>query len=79
MLNGSPPSNRHGRGPGVRWPIVTRALAYLDRSADSAPTPMRRPRPRSRSNISGIKTRSDADASDVPASIHDYAGMFVLI
>ena len=45
MLHGSPPSNRNGRGPGVRWPIVTRALAYLDRSRDLAATPMRRPLP----------------------------------
>jgi len=39
-------------------PIATRALAYLDRSAESAPTPVCSPLPRSRSNISGIKTRS---------------------
>lgn len=27
----------------------------------------------------GIQTRSDADASEVPPSIHDYAGVFGII
>jgi hypothetical protein len=44
MLNGSPPSNRNGRGPGVGSPNQNaRALTYLDPSRASTPTPTRWP------------------------------------
>ena len=44
MPNGSPPSNRNGRGPGVGSPNqTTRALIYLEPSRASAPTPAQTP------------------------------------
>jgi hypothetical protein len=79
LLNGSPPSNRNGRGPGVRWPIEARALAYLDRSHAPAATLARRHLQRLSGISPGTKARSDADASEAPSSIHAHAGVFAAV